>query len=187
MKQKITTGKLFSFILVLIGISYLIYPWFGNERPINLFYFFLGIYSSLKFIEYLFQKEKSDKENLYATIASVLIPLLRLIKLPKDGMLLPLSILTWVAFMSIVKLIKLDYLHDRGLPMFRFKLVGFIIFIVLGIITSYSLYFEPKVQIIIMGFFITILGVIDLSQNTIKASLKKPRLFNLNRFKKVNK
>lgn len=184
MQQKITTDKLFSFILVLVGISYLIYPWFGNENPISLFYFFLGIYSGLKFIEYLFQKEKSDKENLYATIASVLIPFLRVIKFPKEGMLLPLSILTWVALMSIVKLIKLDYLHDRGLPMFRFKLIGFIIFIILGVITSYSLYFEPKVQIIIIGFFITIIGIIDLSQNTIKSSLKKTGLFNLNRFKK---
>lgn len=184
MKQKLTVNKIFNYIIIILGMVYIIYPWFGSAKPISLFYFFLGTYSGLKFVEYLFQKEKTDRENLYTTITSILIPLLNFIDFPNDSMLLPLSILTWVCLMSIVKLIKLDYLHDRRLPMFKVKVVTFIIFIIVGVMTSYSLYFEPKVQTIIIGFFIVINGIIDFSQNMIKSTIKKPSPFKLKIFKK---
>jgi hypothetical protein len=88
-------------------------------------------------------------------------------------MLLPLSILTWVSLLAVVKLIKIDYLHDRGLEFYKVKLYGSIFFIILGILTSYSLHFIKTGQTIIIGFFIIVMGLLDLFKDHVEVYLSK--------------
>jgi len=173
MKKNIKLETLVNIVIIIAGLVLIIFPWLGSAKPINIFYFILGMLAGLRAIEYMFQKDKSDKENINIAIVSFLVPFLSFIKFPNPEMVMPLSLLTWIGLMSIVKLIKLDYLHDRKLPLFKVKLYGFIMFIILGVLTTYSLHFDDKVQIIILGFFVIIIGLMDLFKDHMEYFFEK--------------
>jgi len=173
MKKDLNLETIVNIIIIVTGIGLIIYPWFGEMQPINLFHYLLGMFTGLKLVEFAAQKDKSDKENLYVAIASAIVPFLAIVKFPNNSMLLPLSILTWVSLLAIVKLIKIDYLHDRDLEFYKVKLYGFIFFIILGILTSYSLHFIKTGQTIIIGFFIIVMGLLDLFKDHVEVYLSK--------------
>lgn len=173
MKKDLNLETIINIVIIIAGIGLIIYPWVGNLEPIYLFHYVLGMFTGLKLVEFASQKDKSDKENLYIAIASGLVPLLSVIKFPSGSMLLPLSILTWVSFLAIVKLIKIDYLHDRGLEFYKVKLSGFILFIILGILTSYSIHFVKGAEAIIIGFFIIFMGLLELFKDHVEVYLSK--------------
>ena len=83
-------------------------------------------------------------------------------------MVLSLTLISWVGIMSIIKLIKLDYYHDRENGMFYVNLVTFSLFLLLGILTSVNLYFNATVQTLMLGFFFVVNGLLDLAEDAIR-------------------
>lgn len=166
--KKINIEKLFpNFLIMFLGLCLIAYPWFGNLEPLHLFCFALGMIGALRLIEFIVQKDKTDKENLLVAVASFLSPLPGMLGLINNNIFLPVTLLSWVCMMIVVKLVKLDYLHDRKLPQFNIKLYGFIIFIIVGIITSYSMRFEAEFQTVVIGFLVFIYGLMDFFKDYI--------------------
>ena len=70
--------------------------------------------------------------------------------------------------MSVIKLIKLDYYHDRKNGMFYVNLVSFSLFLLLGLLTSINLYFTATVETLMLAFFFVCNGLLSLSENGIR-------------------
>ena len=70
--------------------------------------------------------------------------------------------------MAVIKLIKLDYYHDRENGMFYVNLVTFSLFLLIGILTSVNLYFSETVQVLMLGFFFVINGLLNLAEDAIR-------------------
>ena len=79
-----------------------------------------------------------------------------------------MTLASWVAVMSIIKLIKLDYYHDRENGMLYVNLITFSLFILLGLLTSINLYFNETVQYIMLAFFFVVNGLLMLAENGIR-------------------
>jgi uncharacterized membrane protein HdeD (DUF308 family) len=159
-----------SSILIVLGILLIIFPWFYEEQPAKLLYVLFAIYGGNKIIEYILTRNGTDHENLYTAIACILASVsgFKFGGYTNQPMVLSITLMSWVGIMSIIKLIKLDYYHDRENGMFYVNLITFSLFLLLGLLTSINLYFSETVQTLMMGFFFTVNGILSLAENGIR-------------------
>ena len=158
-----------SAILLLVGLAMFILPWIKILDPVKILYVVFSIYALVKLVEYFLTRNGSDLENLYTAIASVLAAIsgFRFINY-EPTIVLSMTLASWVAVMSIIKLIKLDYYHDRENGMLYVNLITFSLFILLGLLTSINLYFNETVQYIMLAFFFVVNGLLMLAENGIR-------------------
>lgn len=174
MKKETQNYFILNVLILLLGIIVVIYSWRTDVDHVKVFNIVLGIYGMIHLLQFLMQKDRSDLESLYTMIACLITPLIQTVNFPKQNMALVFSLLTWISLMAIVKLVKLDYLHDRNDDFFKVKIMGFILFIVLGMITNYTLLFNAESQGTIIGFFLIINGIIVLGEDLSKNYVLKP-------------
>lgn len=158
-----------SAILLLVGIAMFILPWIKILDPVKILYVVFSIYALVKLVEYFLTRNGSDLENLYTAIASALAAIsgFRFINY-EPTIVLSMTLASWVAVMAIIKLIKLDYYHDRENGMLYVNLITFSLFILLGLLTSINLYFNETVQYIMLAFFFVVNGLLMLAENGIR-------------------
>ena len=158
-----------SAILLLVGLAMFILPWIKILDPVKILYVVFSIYALVKLVEYFLTRNGSDLENLYTAIASALAAIsgFRFINY-EPTIVLSMTLASWVAVMSIIKLIKLDYYHDRENGMLYVNLITFSLFILLGLLTSINLYFNETVQYIMLAFFFVVNGLLMLAENGIR-------------------
>lgn len=156
-------------VILLLGVLLFIFPWFNIEEPNNLLYLLFAIYAGVKLIEYILTRNGTDRENLYTAIACTLASISGFkFHSYSSPMVLSLTLVSWVGIMSVIKLIKLDYYHDRKNGMFYVNLVSFSLFLLLGLLTSINLYFNATVEALMLAFFFVCNGLLSLSENGIR-------------------
>ena len=98
-----------SAILLLVGLAMFILPWNKILEPVKILYVVFSNYALVKLVEYFLTRNGSDLENLYTAIASALAAIsgFRFINY-EPTIVLSMTLASWVAVMSIIKLIKLD-------------------------------------------------------------------------------
>lgn len=159
---------IFDITIFLLGLFLVIYNWFTQDNFLETFYVLLGVYGIIKLSQYFLQNSKKDRENLYTAIACFAVILVFFVKFPNQNMTLTFSLLAWISIMSIIKLINLDYLHDRSMAMFKVRVVGFLLFVLVGVVTNYTLLFRPVTQYEVIGFFFIINGMIYIGEGVIR-------------------
>lgn len=158
-----------SIILVFMGIFLLIFPWFGETRPSRLLYLLYTVYGGIKIIEYIFTRSDKDYEDLYTGIACILAAASGFkFWMYSSAMVLSLTLVSWIGIMAIIKLIKLDFYHDRSNKMFYVNLITFSVFLLAGLLTSVNLYFEEAIQTIMLGLFFLVNGMLNLIEDGIR-------------------
>lgn len=169
-KLRDKTNIIVSFVLLLMGILMLIVPFLGFMEPNMLLYVVFSIYALIKIIEIIIVKNSTnDYEDIFTAIACALAAVSGFKFINYDSpMVLSITLASWVGIMSIIKLIKLDYYHDRENGMFYVNLVTFSMFLLLGLLTSINLYFNETVQILMLGFFFVINGLLNLAEDGIR-------------------
>ncbi len=162
-----------SLLLVLIGIILLS---FRNlmDNANYLFYYIMDFYALIKLIEYFLTKKAKEYKNLLIAIVSLLAGSIGFIfNLNDTPMVLSITLTSWVSLVSIIKLIKVDYLMDRQNKMWYIEIIFLGIFILIGILTSINLYFNATVQILVLGFFFLINGILEMVYPLIDALNKR--------------
>ena len=128
-----------------------------------------SIVSLLSLTQFIINKKTKDYTGLYTFVAILLLALSALIvdvKIPKN---LAMCLMGWVILLSLIKLKKSDYYHDRKDRMWKLNLIMLGIFILSGILTSINLYHESSVQLIIIGFFLFVNGILDIMDPIVKS------------------
>ncbi len=169
-KLRDKTNIIISFILTLMGMLMLGVSFLEFMAPNTLLYVVFSIYALIKIIEVIIVKVKdNDYEDISTAIACALAAISGFKYINYDPpMVLSITLASWVGIMSIIKLIKLDYYHDRENGMFYVNLVTFSMFLLLGLLTSINLYFNETVQILMLGFFFVINGLLNLAEDAIR-------------------
>ena len=169
-KLRDKTNLIVSGILLLMGLLMLILPFLGFMQPNILLYVVFSIYALIKIIEVVITKNYGgDTEDIYTAIACSLAAISGFKYINYDPpMVLSITLASWVGIMSIIKLIKLDYYHDKENGMLYVNLVTFSMFLLLGLLTSINLYFNETVQVLMLGFFFVINGLLNLAEDGIR-------------------
>ncbi len=160
-KQKVDLS--IAILLILIGIILTILPKF-NLTNINIILFIIMmIYATLNMVQYVLTKKSNDMEGLFTSLLSYTVGILGLtFNLFNNLLQMVLLLLAWIILMSLIKLKKCDYYNDRHNKMWILKIATLGLFILTGIITCINLYYSNDIQLIILGFFFYIHGILEM-------------------------
>ena len=163
MKRKQKVDLIIAIFLILIGVTLMIFPNFKILDLEVILFSVMMAYATLNLIQFIFTRDSKDYEGLFTSIFSYLIGVGGLyFDLFNGGVEMVAIILAWIILMSLVKFKKCDYYHDRKNKMWIIRIVTLIIFIVTGLLTCINLYYSNEVQILILGFFFYIHGILEL-------------------------
>ncbi len=179
--MKINKKEVYSFtsslLIIIVGVILLC---FGNKE-VDTTVLYAGImffYAILKLTEYFLTKEKGDYENLFIAFASIITSSIIFTLLARDiktPMLVPVSLISWVAMLAILKLIKVDFLMDRKNKMWYVELIILILFVIIGILTSINLYHINEIQNMVLGFFFLLLGILEFLYPLVNTFFKRAK------------
>ena len=173
MKTKQFVDIIIEGVLLLFGLVIMVLGIFGYDKIKVVFVSALFTYAIFNFIQYYLTRKSKDMEGLYTSLASVLVAIAD-ISIPfTNNIVLPLSIMVWAMLMSIIKVIKADYYNDRRDRVWKFKMVTLGVFMVISVLTSVALNYNNNVQVLIIGYFFVINGILELSEPIVKYLMGK--------------
>ena len=171
------TNLVISSILLIMGILVLVVPFLEFIKPNALLYVVFSIYALIKIIEIIITPKTDDYEDIFTAIACALAAISGFKFIDYDPpMVLSITLISWVGIMSIIKLIKLDFYHDRKNGMFYVNLITFSLFLLIGLLTSINLYFNETVQVLMLGFFFVINGILNLAEDAIRILVSRNKI-----------
>lgn len=189
-KKNFIYYELESAVIFLIGVLYTLLPTiYGidslEELNVNdLFLCMTLILSTLNLANYYVVGESPTKEYLYYSVTSSIVGIMNLLIYPyfENDLTLAISILALTISFSMVKLFVVDYYHDRKDAFYYIEGILSIIFLITGMIISVSVFNNPVIETLELGFFMIILGVVESIRTATKCLLKAPRFLGKIKF-----
>ncbi len=173
MKTKQFIDIIIEGVLLLFGLIVMVLGIVGYTNIKVVFVSALFTYAIFNFIQYYLTRKSKDMEGLYTALASILIGIADLYFPFTNNVVLPVSIMIWAMLMSIIKVIKADYYNDRRDKVWKFKMVTLAVFMVISVLTSVALNYNSNVQVLIIGYYFVINGILELSEPIVKYLLGK--------------
>lgn len=163
MNKKQKVELIIATFLILCGSLVLIFPLFQFVKVKLIFILVLAVYGILNLIKFIFVRESKDYEGLFTTLASI-VALIVVCFLDVDNVpwYLALSLFIWIIMMALIKLKKADYYNDRKNKTWILEVVTLILFILSGLLTTINLYYENDIQVLVLGYFYLIHGILEL-------------------------
>lgn len=163
MKKKQLVDLITSVFLILCGSSLLIFPLFHFVDVKLIFIAVLIIYAIFNLIKFILTYKSKDYEGLFTSIASFIVLIVAFnLNINKVPWYLALCLLIWIILLSLIKLKKGDYYNDRKNKMWILEIICLILFILAGLLTTMNLYYENDIQILILGYFFLIHGILEI-------------------------
>ena len=174
MKHKQKIDFIIAIILILIGVIILILPIINILNIKYMLIVILALYAVLNLIQYLLTKESNDYEGIQTFIASIVgVIACTIIDISSSPGNLAMVLMLWIIIMSLCKLKKIDYYHDRKDKMWIIHLTTLVLFMLAGILTSFNLAYTKETQTLIIGFFMLTHGILELFDPLVKYLLEK--------------
>jgi uncharacterized membrane protein HdeD (DUF308 family) len=173
MKTKQFVDIIIEGVLLLFGLLIMILGIVGYSKIKVVFVSALFTYAIFNIIQFYLTRKSKDMEGLYTALASVLVGIADLYFPFTNNVVLPVSIMVWSILMSIIKVIKADYYNDRRDRVWKFKMVSLCVFMVISVLTSVALNYNSNVQVLIIGYYFVINGILELSEPIVKYLLGK--------------
>lgn len=163
MNKKQKVELIIATFLILCGSLVLIFPLFQFVKVKLIFILVLAVYGVLNLIKFILVRESKDYEGLFTTLASI-VALVVVCFLDIDSVpwYLALSLFIWIIMMSLIKLKKADYYNDLRNKTWILEVVTLILFILSGLLTTINLYYENDIQVLVLGYFYLIHGILEL-------------------------
>ena len=163
MKKKEVVDLVVAGMLIVLGSLLLVFPLLNIT---NVKYIFMGVltfYGVMNLAQFLSTSNEKDYEGLCTMIASIIcLVILGFLNIDNNPKNLALVMLMWIIIMSLIKLKKCDYYHDRQKRIYILKLITLVLFILSGLLTVINLYYDAKVQVLVLGYFYFIHGILEL-------------------------
>lgn len=162
MKNKYKVDMIVSMLYLFLGSLLLLCPLLKFTNINTAFMTIMFIYSIINSGTFILTRESNDYEGILSSLASLIIGSVAFIIHVEDSSLnLALLFFSWIILESLIKLKKADYYHDRKSKLWILEISFLIIFILIGILTAINLNYQSEVQILILGFFFFIHGILE--------------------------
>ena len=163
MNKKQKVELIIATFLILCGSLVLIFPLFQFVKVKLIFILVLAVYGVLNLIKFILVRESKDYEGLFTTLASIVaLIVVCFLDIESVPWYLALSLFIWIIMMSLIKLKKADYYNDRRNKTWILEVVTLILFILSGLLTTINLYYENDIQVLVLGYFYLIHGILEL-------------------------
>lgn len=169
MKEKQKIDLVCALILILLGIALLVMPLLNITSIKWLSIGIFAAYTVIHLVQFILTIQSKDYEGLHSAIASIVALVATILwnptGIPKR---LAMILMLWIILMSLTKLKKSDYYHDRKDRMWKYSATNLALFILTGILASINLAYSSDVQILVLGFFMLINGILELFEPIVK-------------------
>ena len=155
-----------SIITLLIGISFFFNKYITDIDPCIIFYIVMLIYFGLEFSNYLLTKEITNMDYLYKSLAYIIASVSGLLYMDqKSSLVIGYTLVGWFIMMIVIKLIRIEDLRDNLNNGVFVNIFSMSLFILLGFLILTNIFTGITNQSLILGFFFTANGVINLVEN----------------------
>lgn len=183
-------GQIASSIMFAIGVLYILVPsYYGLDNMAtidtnNLFISLIIVYASLHLGLFYCIGANPTHESFIMCIASILAGVFNVTiqEFVSASIALSVSVLIFTVSITAIRIFTIDYYHDRKDAYLYVEAFLTIIFFVSGAVISISLFNDPLIQTIELGFFLMIMGIIESMKFTTKCLLKAPRFLGKIKF-----
>ncbi len=148
-------------VSVLIGAMFLFCPFLGFNKCKVLLAISFGLLTIVNLIVFLVTGRDKDNEGLYTFGANLILLILTII-LKLTELNLSMMLLLYTMFLSLIRLKKADFYHDRRNRIWQINVITLGALILTGILTSINMYYQSEIQIIMYGYFFLINGILEL-------------------------
>ena len=163
MKRKQIVDLFTAIFLILTGIVLLVLPLMNVMQIKKIVLIVFALYALLNIVQYALTYKDRDYEGLLTCIASLVTIIMALkIDIASKPWNLAIVLFVWVILMSLIKLKKTDYYNDRHSRVWILKMITLGLFIISGLLATINLYYTADIQILVLGFFFFIHGVLEL-------------------------
>ena len=169
MKEKQRVDLITGLLLTFIAIVVLILPSFNIFEIKNVYLLIFSLYTVINLIRFFVLRKTKDFEGLYYAFASLVCVIQLFVIKSINAKELALILFTWIALISLAKLKKADYYSDRRDRMYKFGILDLVLFLLAGIITCINLAYPGDVQILMVGFFFLVNGILEIFDPIIKS------------------
>lgn len=169
MKKKQKVDLYVALALMLYAILVLLFPIFNITSIKLIVILTFSYYAVINFARFLFLIKTKDFEGLHYAITSIAMLIVFLIVKSPSPRNLALILFGWIALNSLAKLKKADYYNDRRDRMYKFGLLDLCIFLITGIITCINLAYPAEVQVLMIGFFLLVNGILEVFDPIVKS------------------
>ncbi len=174
MERRTLMELIVSICLVIIGIITVILPIFDFSNVKLIFIVIITLYGLLHFIKYFMTLKSKDYSGLYTGIASIFeLALVCFVDISDSPLNLAVSLFIWIILISLIKLKESDYYNDRKNKLWKLNIINLILFIIVGILATINLYCTNDVQILVLGFFFLINGILELMDPLVAYLIEK--------------
>lgn len=148
---------------IIMGSITLILPIFNITNIRIIFIILVTFYGIINIVQNIALLDMKEYSGFSTSISCVFILIILLFMDVNDKPWnLALILFIWIILMSLTKLKEADYYHDRKNKLWLLNIVSLILFILTGILTTLNLFYTGDIQILILGFFFLINGILDL-------------------------
>lgn len=168
MKQKQKVDVVINLFLTVIGMLTIVLGILKYGSPKTILICIMLGYAILNFIQFMLTRKSKDYESLYTVLGCIAICFLTNALNVSSTNDLSIVVLSWVGIQSVIKFIKTDYYNDRRDRMWKFRLITLVIFILTGVLTSLSFNYSAHIQVLILGYFFLINGILELFDPVVK-------------------
>ena len=160
MKKKIMVDFISSLALFILAGIMMIFPILGIKDVKLVLELIFGFYTLIKLSSFIIIFKERDYENLFTGLVSLgcFISIFFINLTTKN---IGLIILIWLGVMTLVKLKKADFYHDRSNKMWILRIFILLVFLSVGLLIGINLIQEESVQILLISFFFIVNGLLD--------------------------
>lgn len=160
-------------ILILISCVVLVLPIFNVDNIKMVFISIISLYGISHLIKNFTTLASKDYSGFGTSLNSVIVLVLMMFLDVNEPWNLALILFIWIILMSLTKLKESDYYHDRKNKLWKLNICNLLLFILVGILTTINLYYPSEVQILVLGFFFLIHGILELMDPLVAYIIEK--------------
>ena len=152
-----------SILVLLIGISFFFNDFIPFLEGCEIFYIAMLMYFGFEFTNYLLTRQKTGMHSLYISLACIIASVsgLKYMNEPSN-MVLSITLASWMIIMVIIKLIKIEELRNELNNSVFINIFSMSLFILLGFLVITNLYLEISNACLMLGFFFTANGILNI-------------------------
>jgi len=163
-----------AWLLILCSCVVLILPIFNIMNVKNVFIALIAFYGVIHLFKNFAIVFYKDYSGFFTAINSVIVLVIMLfLDINDSPWNLALVLFVWIILMSLTKLQESDYYHDRKNKLWKLNIFNLLLFILVGILTTINLYYTSDIQILVLGFFFLIHGILELMDPLVAYIIEK--------------
>lgn len=162
MSRRTFVEFIIALILIILSFVVLILPVFDVDNVKTVFISIISIYGISHLLKNFIILSEKDYSGFGTSMNSIIVLIILMFIDINDPWNLALILFIWIILMSLTKLKESDYYHDKKNKLWKLNICNLLLFILVGILTTINLYYPGEVQILVLGFFFLIHGILEL-------------------------